>query len=316
MKLSDAFNKYSIILENGPLGTRLKYDYNFELGPHIAVRQEEGRDALYKIYCGDIDVAKENALPIIVNAPTFRASKNHLRPQGLDKSIEVRQINMACINFVKSIRDTSGYSDIPIIIGAPIGSMNDAYSVDASLDVDIAKNYHQEQINIFKDAQVDFINAVTISGLVEALGISLAAQESGLEYTIGFVLNEQGTLLDGTPLHEAIRAIDEKTTQKPLGYLITCTHASVILALTAHSEFNHLIGVQTNGSNLPSKTLATMNAPVADSPKKFSNDLNALKKQFGLKIFGGCCGTSREHLQEFAKSNKLESSSQMPLFSI
>lgn len=58
MKLSEALNHYPTILENGPLGTRLKYQYQFESPPHLIVEQVKGREALTEIYMGDIAVAK------------------------------------------------------------------------------------------------------------------------------------------------------------------------------------------------------------------------------------------------------------------
>ena len=71
--------------------------------------------------------------------------------------------------------------------------------------------YHKEQINIFKYKNIDFINVVTIPTLSEAKGIALACDESGLEYTMGFILAGNGKLLDGSPLFEAINKIDNET---------------------------------------------------------------------------------------------------------
>lgn len=302
MKFIDALRTYDLIVENGPLGTRLQYDYKFELGSNMEtfdlIEHIEGRKALNELYRGDIEVAQKTRTPIIINAATFRASKNHLRARNLDKPEDVKRINLACINLIKEIQASYANSGIPIFIGAPVGSMNNAYCADLAPSVEEAQAYHQQQMNIFKEAQVDFVNAVTLPSLSEALGIALAAQESDLDYTIGFVLNERGTLLDGTPLHEAIREINKNTSKKPLGYLITCTHASNIAKLAdAHDEYKCIIGVQTNGSNLSLKELNAVGKPLADPPEQFAGDLMRLREQFNLKIVGGCCGTSRLHLQ-------------------
>ncbi len=42
----------------------------------------------------------------------------------------------------------------------------------------------------------------------EALDIVPAVEQSDVEYTIGFILNEQGRLLNGASLDEAIHRID------------------------------------------------------------------------------------------------------------
>jgi S-methylmethionine-dependent homocysteine/selenocysteine methylase len=290
----------------GPLGTRLKYDYNFDIEKNISIidliGMKEGRDALSDIYCGDIKAAKKYYFPIIINAATFRASKNHLTHFGLDKLSDIKRVNIACIDFVKSIQDDFSCLKSPIYISAPLGSMNDAYYVDSQLTVEKAKNYHQDQMNVFKESKIDYVHAVTISSISEAMGIACAAQECGIEYTIGFILNEHGHLLDGTPLSKAINIIDESIKHKSIGYFITCTHASVILKLKdLYPEYNRIIGIQVNGSNLPSVALTNMSKNISDTPEKIAKDILSIKKQLNIKIIGGCCGTSVEHLMEMAR---------------
>lgn len=304
MKFIDVLRDYETIVENGPLGTRLQYDYKFNLGPNMAtfdlIEQEYGRQALSEIYIGDIDIAQECGVPIIVNAATFRSSRNHLNGRGFDNTRDINNINIGCIDFIKNIREKyNTNSKAPILIAAALGSMHDAYSTQSFPNVMQAKEYHQEQIELFKKAQVDFVNAVTIPSLSEALGIALAAEENNIQCTIGFVLNENGTLLDGTLLHHAIRLIDEKTIKNPVGYLITCTHSSIIdrSISTLFLEYNRLLGAQANGSSLVLEELKKLDKPVADSPHLFASELVKLKKKFNWKIIAGCCGTSKEHLR-------------------
>ncbi|MCE3268377.1 MAG: homocysteine methyltransferase [Burkholderiales bacterium] len=297
MKLAEAINIFDVILKNGPLGTRLKYDYKIEKPVHLAIRDEHGQQALEELYRGDIAIAQAQHLPIIIHAGTFRASKNHL-----PKECNIKEVNLTCVDFLQDIKDSYQHLNAPIFIGGPIGSMNDAYSVDPYLTAEIAKQYHQEQVSIFAEAKVDVIYAVTISNVIEALGIALAAQETTTDYLIGFFLNQNGTLLDGTPLYQAITEIDQKTRRRPLGYLVTCTHASILLELdSAHKEYQRLIGIQTNGSSLNPSVLDQLKTHVADSPEKFAQDLKQLKSKFGLKILAGCCGTTKEHLLALAK---------------
>lgn len=302
MNFKEAIKVLDTILENGPLGTRLKYDYGFEASFDFS-KQKDERKALSEIYEGDVAVAQAHHLPIILNASTYRASRNHLRAANFTKKEDITRINISSVNFVREIQAKYSNSSSPIFIGAALGSMYDAYSADVIPTEDESKIYHTEQINIFKQSTVDFINAVTLPSLSEALGISLAAEHAGINYTIGFILNNNGTLLDGTPLEDAIEVIDSKTSQKPLGYLITCTHASIIGEIAqSPAKYTRLIGVQPNGSSLAPEELAKMDRPVADSPEKFSNEIIRLKTILGLKIIGGCCGTTRDHLQCVAQS--------------
>lgn len=302
MKLEDAIQSYEAILANGPLGTRLKFDYGLEVSYRLT-DSEQGRMALNNLYLGDIEVAQEYQLPIILNAATFRTSKNHLRQAGLTEHNDFIEINKNNINFIKNLKSNATGLSIPIFISAPIGSMYDAYSTTNIPSINEAYAYHQEQIILFDEMGVDLINAVTLPSLNEALGIALAAQKTNIPYTIGFILNKNNTLLDGTCLENAIQVIDNQVTRKPLGYLITCTHTSVIENLTnSPTKFSRLIGIQPNGSDLEPKQLATMEKPISDSPEMFATKVAALKNSLNLKIVAGCCGTNKEHLKHIAQT--------------
>lgn len=306
MEFEKAINTFPTILQNGPIGTRLKYQYGYESAFDLTM-QTKGRRVLTSIYEEDILVSQKYHLPIIINAPTFRANKNHLKIDGCESDIDVEDINKSCINFVKIIQTAYAKPNTPVFIGAPLGSMYDAYSLELRPSIKGAKLYHQQQIDIFKKLGVDFVNAVTIPSLDEATGIALAAEQADIQYTIGFILNNNGTLLDHTPLKQAIDFIDMKTRKKPLGYLITCTHTSIIKQLTgAPNDYNRLIGIQPNGSHLPPEKLAAMEKPMADSPKKFSLELIHLKKILNLKMVAGCCGTTSEHLKYIAQASHFQ----------
>jgi len=302
MNFEEALLKFDTIVTNAPLGTRLKYDYGFDIS-FRAIESEAGQQALIALCEGDILVAQEYQLPIIIHSPTFRASRNHLLTAGFTEFRDIQRINRNAINIINALRDDYSKPNSPVFSAASLGSMHDAYGTADIPTIKEAQAYHAEQINIFKESNVDFVNAVTLPSLAEAIGISLAADVANVNYTIGFIINENATLLDGTNLHEAMDTIDSKTTRKPQGYFITCTHASVIEKLAqTPGEYERFIGVQPNGSCLAPDQLVSMDKAMADSPEKFTNDLMHLKRLFNLKILGGCCGTTREHLKSLCQA--------------
>lgn len=291
MTFKNAITLFDTILQNGPLGTRLKYHYNIN-APAEAVNNKAGKKALIEIYESDISIAQKNYLPIILNAATYRASRNHL-------TSNIQDTNIALLKIVNEIRNKYNRPKTPVYVSGALGSMHDAYATKIIPTINEALDYHSEQIELFKDTNIDFINIVTIPSLPEAIGIALAAEKSGIDYTIGFVLNNNGTLLDETNINDAIDIIESKTTKKPLGYLITCTHASIISKLAPHKR---LLGIQPNGSALPHNLLNRVETPIADSPEKFAAGVVELKNYLGLKIIGGCCGTTSAHLKHLSKT--------------
>ncbi len=248
----DEIISHDLVLINGALGTRLQYTYKFNLGKNLSIfdliQSCQGKNALAEIYKMDIEAAHEYSLPIIIYAPTFRASRAHLNLHNQQKDY-INYVNQLCTGFIKSIKDeyTNNLSS-PVYFSAALGSRNDAYDVDYNLTVEQAKDYHQEQINILKKSEISLIHVATLSSVTEALGIAYAAQEAHVEYTIGFILDENGLLLDGNNLSDAIRKLDDQVEYKPAGYFITCTHASVVLkVISEHGDFDRIIGVQVNG---------------------------------------------------------------------
>lgn len=117
---------------------RLLYEYEFKEPPFALIDTTEGQAALRELYCGDVDVALAQGIPIVMNAATFRSSRNFLPAQGFTEAADIRLINVECIQFIKTLRELYRDSDVPVFIGAPVGSLGDAYSVDPTLTVEAA----------------------------------------------------------------------------------------------------------------------------------------------------------------------------------
>src|SRR5690349_8887310 len=95
----NALNTFDTIVENGPLGTRLKFEYKIESILEV-IDQPHGKAALNEIYEGDIAVAQKNGLPIIINAATYRASRNHLIKNDNISSNAIKHINQSCLKLI------------------------------------------------------------------------------------------------------------------------------------------------------------------------------------------------------------------------
>jgi len=114
---------------------------------------------------------------------------------------------------------------------------------------------------------------------------------------ISFVIRENGKLLDGTLLTDAIKIIDESVLTLPLFYLTNCIHPDVL-----HKSFENLfdkdnilqkrlLGIQANASSKSPEELDTLTELDADSPTDWARGMVDLNKKYNLKILGGCCGT-------------------------
>jgi len=305
MNFLDTLKQSPFLLYDGPMETRIEYGTSIKLDPDVAIfkliYQAEGQAALRKLYQTDIEAAARYHAPIILNAPTWRASPAHIKRAGYKDKNSVETINRDCIRFVKQIRNQ--YPHNTIFITAPIGPELTDYKADLKFTIDEAAKYHELQAKAVAKEGVDIISIAAMPGMIETIGCAKAVAETGLPYSVGVVLNKDGTLLDGNYFKDLIKRIDETISPKPNFYVISCTHPSnAQSALSDHDpRYRRILGIKANGSSKSVKELLTAGQPIADKPDVFADELVALGKQYHFKIYGGCCGTDHRHLEALAR---------------
>jgi homocysteine S-methyltransferase len=141
----------------------------------------------------------------------------------------------------------------------------------------------------------------------EALGMAEALASTGCPYLVSFIVRPSGGLLDGTPLDDAVSRIDDQVVPRPLGYLVNCVHSSALeSALNAPPgrralDSGRLLGLQANTSSKSPEELEGSEELVGEDPEVFASGMCALRKQFGLHVLGGCCGTDGGHIAALAR---------------
>ena len=257
------------------------------------IYDDKGRAALSKLYQSYIDIAAEAELPFLMCTPTWRANKSRVFRSNVSHSI-----NTDASSFMKAIRDLQDNSNLAIKIGGMMGCKNDCYLPDEGLSIADSERFHSWQVEQLADAGVDFLIAETLPNIAEATGIAKAMATTGLPYTISFVINRNGNVLDGTGLSEAIDFIDSNTSIKPLGYMVNCAYPSFLSAeLQPEELFARLIGCQANASSLDHCELDNSDALSVEEVSEWGDAMLGLNREYGIKILGGCCGTGREHLR-------------------
>ena len=257
------------------------------------IYDDKGRAALSKLYQSYIDIAAEAELPFLMCTPTWRANKSRVFRSNVSHSI-----NTDASSFMKAIRDLQDNSNLAIKIGGMMGCKNDCYLPDEGLSIADSERFHSWQVEQLADAGVDFLIAETLPNIAEATGIAKAMATTGLPYTISFVINRNGNVLDGTGLSEAIDFIDSNTSIKPLGYMVNCAYPSFLSAESQPEElFARLIGCQANASSLDHCELDNSDALSVEEVSEWGDAMLGLNREYGIKILGGCCGTGREHLR-------------------
>ena len=297
MNFISAIDFYPHIITEGSVIERLKREYKYPLDDFLSntimIYEKDGKSLLEKIYREYLDIAKSSDLPIMLLTPTWRANKERTSKANVDMKL----INNDAFAFVDNIRKSYGSFSEKIYIGGLTGCKGDAYRPEEALNENDAYAFHKDQMQILADAGVDFLFASTLPALSEAIGIAKAMSETKKDYVISFVIRDNGKLLDGTLLTDAIKIIDDSVSTPPIFYLTNCIHPDVLhksfLNLKDENDIlrKRLFGIQANSSNKSPEELDTLENLDADTPDNWARGMVDLNKKYNLKILGGCCGT-------------------------
>jgi homocysteine S-methyltransferase len=303
---ADFLARSPCILGEGAVIERLRRKPALELDPHLVnaafLYADAPRAALAAICREYLAIGREAGLPLLISTPTWRASRERIAAAGYAH----RDVNGDNVRFLMTLRDQAPEYAPQVAIGGLMSCRGNAYHPAEALPVAAARDFHAWQAERLAAGGVDFLLAATLPACSEATGLAMALAATGLPYLVSFVARPTGTLLDGTPLHAAVAAIDAAATPRPLAYLINCTHASFARTALLHPTNSsalvrqRVVGLLANTAALSPEELDDSATLVEEEPAAFADGVAALHRELGLKVLGGCCGTDGRHIRALA----------------
>jgi homocysteine S-methyltransferase len=266
---------------------------------------QEGRQALTALWREYIDVARENDSGILICTPTWRANPERLARTAFP---DVDQVSEDAVRLLTELRGQYGDFGRRVFVGGLLGCRGDCYKPEEALNADDSARFHAQQAHALAQAGADFLVAETLPAFTEALGLARAMATTGCPYLLSFVLRPSGTLLDGTPVADAIAQIDQAVSPAPTAYIANCIHpvhfeqALKVAEMARPGTKERLIGLQGNTSRRQPEEFDGACALDAEDPDEFGEIMSRIRKQFGTRILGGCCGTDSRHIEAIARS--------------
>ncbi len=305
MSFEHVFNTSSVILTEAAIVERLKQEYNSRLDPYInhaglVYDEPKSLEALYRQY---IATARDYHLPIMIMTPTRRVNYETLQQSGYAG----RQVIPDCCAFLRGIKNEFPDFSKNIMVGGLLGCRGDAYCADGALSCDDAQAFHRLQVAQFSEQHIDFLFAGIMPAVSEAIGMAKAMAETDLPYIISFTIRNNGRLLDGTPISEAIAMIDNAVSRRPICYMANCVHPLNVhkaLRQSINRQSPHLVrfqGIQANASQRSPEELNQSEELQQEPFEDLVRHMRDLQTEFGMKILGGCCGTDNRFLSMLAK---------------
>lgn len=303
MGITERMQSRTPMLMEPALGERLKNEYHLVPDEQVALAgilyQPGGREALKCLWKEYIDIAAAHHLPILLTTPTRRVNRKRVE--------HFPHRNTVISDHASLLRELQGAASEEVYIGGLMGCRGDAYTGKGCLSTKEALTFHRWQAEQFRNSPVDFLMAGILPTLPEAIGLAQAMSETGFPYLISFTIQPDGGLIDGTPISHAIKTIDQFVSRPPLGYMTNCVHPS-ILAQALAQPCNQTATVRDRFLGIQANTVADSYVNLErgvnlkpTGPKGLAREMMRLREQYGLSLFGGCCGTDGRYLEAMAQ---------------
>ncbi len=267
------------ILLDGAMGTMIqKSGAVYEHSPETLNITEPGLiQSFHRAYI--------NAGADIIYSNTFGANSYKLENSGYS----VSQITGAAISNAKAAAKGTG-----ALVAHDIGPVGMLLEPAGSLSFDEAYNYFKEQILAGDGA--DLIVFETMTDLYELKAAVLAAKENSDKPVIATMTFEKNgrTFTGVSPASAAV-------TLTGLGVEAVGVNCSL-----GPDELEPIVAEMTRFTDLPLIVKANAGLPDPNSneysimPEQFAASLEGLLK-YGVKIMGGCCGTTPDYISEIGK---------------
>ena len=294
-----------MFLTDAGLETDILFNRGIDL-PHFAsitlVGTEQGRQALDAYFRGFIDLSRQFGTGFILESATWRASPDWAEPLGLTMT-QLDDLNRAAISMLIALRDEYRNDKLPMVVSGCIGPRGDGYDPGRIMSVEEAETYHAHQAGLFAQAGADMLSAITMTNIVEAVGIAKAAKAIGIPAVISFTVETDGRLPTGDELSTAISMVDEASDEYPAYYMINCAHPTHFAAtMDDCAEWTSRIrGIRANASRCSHAELDAMTELDIGDPQDLAALYRGLCTRFPqITVLGGCCGTDLRHVAAIA----------------
>jgi len=294
MNFSSRLRKNSPLILDGAMGTELgRRGISIELPLWSAGALLENPEIVKQIHMDYIRAGAD-----VITTDTFRTNSRTFLKAELSKK-DAFSATKKAVSIAKSAMEYVK-PDKKIWIAGSISPLEDCYQPELSPDYDTALIEHRENAMWLAEAGVDFILIETMNTLHEALAASRASLETKLPVITSFILDTNGNIFDGSDLFAAYSELKNLGIQ---GFSINCTQ---------HATISRVINKYHHKVTLPIAAYA--NASIYDKESGWKDDPDFTPVSYadivsswiskGVKIVGGCCGTTPEHIKKISSKTK------------
>jgi 5-methyltetrahydrofolate--homocysteine methyltransferase len=233
----------------------------------------------------------------VVETNTFGATRTVLSEFGLQD--RVKEINLAAVKLAKEVAQQFSGNGKPRFVAGSMGPTTKLPSL-AHISFDDMVVAYEEQATALIEGGVDVLLIETAQDLLQAkiatIGVLEAMKKAGkrLPVQVQVTLQESGTMLLGTEIGAALTALE------PLDIDIIGMNCA-----TGPAEMNDAVRYLGLNSTKEISVLPNAGLPQNEGghavyklkPEELAQYHKHFVQDYGVRIVGGCCGTTPEHLK-------------------
>ncbi|MBN1921904.1 MAG: homocysteine S-methyltransferase family protein [Anaerolineae bacterium] len=241
--------------------------------------------SLHRQYC---EVGAE-----VIYTNTFGGTRIRLRRAGLDD--EVRRINLAGVQLARSVAEEFANR----LVFGDIGPTGELLAPVGTLPYEVAMNAFAEQAAALAEGGVDALIIETLSDLEEArAAVEGVRSVTDLPVAVTLSFDSKGRTMFGVTPEQAIKAL------LALGVTIAGANCGRTLSETLEAVLKMravapeaLLMAKPN-AGLPHTKNSALVYEV--TPETMADTAVRFVTEAGVRIFGGCCGSTPEHIRAIA----------------
>jgi homocysteine S-methyltransferase len=294
-----------LVLTDGGLETTLVFHEGIDL-PHFAafplLDAPDGRAVLRRYFDSFFTVAREHGAAFQLDTPTWRASRDWGQRLGYDRAA-LDRVNRDAVAFAREL--AAAAPDLDMRVNGVVGPRGDGYVVGQRMTAEDAQAYHGDQVGSFATAGADVVSALAMTYPEEAIGFVRAATDADVPAIVSFTVETDGRVPDGSPLADAIEAVDAATNMGAEAFMLNCAHPTHFESvLQGDGKWRERIrGLRANASTMSHAELDEAEELDAGDPEDLAARYLALRERLPrLEFVGGCCGTDWRHVAAIASA--------------
>ena len=290
MRIED-FNerlKHSVLVADGAMGSLL-YE---AVGPQRCVDElnSSNAEAVFRVHQTYIEAGAQ-----VIETNTFGANRHKLAQLGM--ADRVAELNHRGVKIAREAREAAKHE---VLIAGSIGPLGIVRHV-RDLPHDQVLAIFKEQAGALEERGVDLFLVETFSDLEELLtAIDAIRSFSNLPIVAEMTYSEEGTTMGGMRPQDTWEKIKQKNIQV-VGANCTVGPQYLLPILQEMSGFSMPLSAMPN-AGFP-KRVGDRTVYPKSSPEYFALFAEEAA-EIGVRLLGGCCGTTPEHIRAMAESVK------------